>query len=68
MEMNFDFQGDECAEVMEAIARRMQALTQQPATRETHACIQRLQRFAKKMGPIIVQCKAEASDEIGRLN
>lgn len=66
--MNFDFQGDECAEVLEAIARRMQALTQQPPTRETFLSLGRLQRFAKKLGPVIVQGKAEASENIGRLN
>ncbi len=68
MELIFDFQGEECEEVMEAIARRMQSLTQQPATREAHASIQRLQRFAKKMGPVLVQSNAEASENSGRLN
>lgn len=68
MEMNFDFQADECAEVMSAVAVRMQTLLRQPSTPETHTSLQRLKRFAQKMGPVIHQGKAEESENCGRLN
>jgi len=68
MKMEFDFEAEECAEVMAAVALRMQSLLQQPATPETHTSLRRLKRFAKKMGPVIHQGMAEESENIGRLN
>jgi len=67
MEMNFDFQSDECAEVARAIRLRVEFLLRHP-TPEHRASARTLQRFARKMQPVMVQCMAEASETIGRLN
>jgi hypothetical protein len=68
MKMEFECPGAEVAEVMEAIARRLQVLVHLPSTSERYASIQRLKKFADKMGPVIHQGMAEESERSGRLN
>lgn len=68
MKMEIDFEGGEVAEVLQAIALRMQELTRKPATKDNYDAIGRLNRFANKLKPVIERGVAESNEAVGRLN